>query len=448
MDFDCEDPEIISEGPISIVTRIQAASPADTQFIAIKTSTTIHAKEPHDIIKEARLLALASHPNIIPLIKRELSQRSHSLSLWMPYIPYSLDDLLRSSKFSPHPLISFGSSASSTVPTARELQFVVLAKSIIFQVLCGVSYLHSDNVQIAHRDIKPNNVLLTASGCVQLIDFGIAIRTADEHPAQQGDLWPEPPHRMYFEVSTGPYRAPELLFGPRAYDAFTIDSWSLGVTLAEFFTPLRLLNDDDDDDEPLASESDSDSEPDKPIVPPEPFIIQKGTRVTAPTTRWSRDSLFDGSRGEIGLIWSIFKTRGTPNENNWPSFLGLPDASKVTFVDARAVDLAPLLPNIPPSASNMPLDTKTHAPSTEMICSPLDLIHRFLVYEPSSRLRPTDALHHPWFTVEPGLVLPEGYTGHPPWLDGSNTTFTLENQTRTLGDLLQMNVARQDGREN
>jgi hypothetical protein len=90
------------------------------------------------------------------------------------------------------------------------------------------------------------------------------------------------------------------------------------VTLAEFFTPLRLLNDDEDDDEPIVSESDSDSEPDKPIVPPEPFIIQKGTRVTAPTTRWSRDSLFDGSRGEIGLAWSIFKTRGTPNENNWP----------------------------------------------------------------------------------------------------------------------------------
>jgi serine/threonine protein kinase len=214
----CCSQEIISEGPISIVTRIQAESPAGTQFIAIKTSTTVHAKEPHDIIKEARLLALASHPNvccltvfhvhsltgsqIIPLIKRELS-RSHSLSLWMPYIPYSLDDLLQSSKFSPHPLISFGSTASSTVPTARELQFVVLAKSIIFQVLCGVSYLHSDNVQIAHRDIKPSNVLLTASGCVQLIDFGIAIRTVDEHPAQDGDLWPESPHRMYFEVSTG-----------------------------------------------------------------------------------------------------------------------------------------------------------------------------------------------------------------------------------------------------
>ncbi|KAF9225186.1 kinase-like protein [Gyrodon lividus] len=441
MNFDCEDPEVISEGPISIVTRIEAKSPAGTQFIAIKTSTTTHAKEPHDIIKEARLLALASHPNVIPLIKREMSQRSDSLSLWMPYIPYSLDDLLQSSKFSPHPLVSFENSPSRA-PTPRELQFTVLAKSIIFQVLCGVSYLHSDNVQIAHRDIKPSNVLLTAPGCAQLIDFGIAIRVAEEHATQEGDLWPESVHRMYFEVSTGPYRAPELLFGPRTYDAFAIDSWSLGVTFAEFFTPLRLLCGDDDDDEAPASDSDSDSDPDKPITPLEPFVIPKGTRLSAPATRWARDSLFDSSRGEIGLAWSIFKTRGTPNEDNWPSFLNLPDASKVSFIDVGAVDLAPLLPNLPPSVSKMPLDTKTHAPSTEMICSPLDLVRRFLLYEPSSRLRPPDALCHPWFTAEPGLVLPGDYTGHPPWLNDCNGTFTLENQIRTLGDLLQMAVVR------
>ncbi|KAF9237096.1 kinase-like protein [Melanogaster broomeanus] len=452
MSSNYEDPEVISEGPFSVVTRIETESPdGSTRFIAIKTSTTAHAKEPHDIVKEARLLALASHPNVIPLIKQEMSRRSHSLSLWMPYIPYSLDDLLQSSKFSPHPLISFGSSASSG-PTPRELQFVVLAKSIMFQVLCGAAYLHSANVLIAHRDIKPSNVLLTASGRMQLIDFGIATRVAEEPSAQARDLWPEPAHRMYFEVSTGPYRAPELLFGPRTYDAFAIDAWSLGATLAELFTPLRLLGDEDDDDVGFPeSDSDSGSDsgrgPSQPTTPLEPFIIPKGTRASAPAARWTRNALFDGSRGELGLAWSIFRTRGTPSENNWPSFLSLPDAGKVSFVDVGAVDLAPLLPNLPPSVSEMPLDTKTHTPSAEMTCSLLDLVHRFLVYEPSARLRPADALCHPWFTAEPGLVLPEGYTGHPPSLNDFKYTITLENQTRTLGDLLQMNVARQARRE-
>lgn len=120
----------------------------------------------------------------------------------MPYIPYSLDALLQSSRFSPHPIISFETSSSSS-PTLREVQFVVLAKSIIFQVLCGVSYLHSEHVQIAHRDIKPSNVLLTPSGRAQLIDFGIAFPLGEDRAAKARDLWPESAERMYFEVSTG-----------------------------------------------------------------------------------------------------------------------------------------------------------------------------------------------------------------------------------------------------
>lgn len=120
----------------------------------------------------------------------------------MPYIPYSLDELLQSSRFSPHPIISFGVTTSPS-PTPREVQFAVLAKSIIFQVLYGVSYLHCEHIQIAHRDIKPSNVLLTPSGCAQLIDFGIAFPAGEDSAAKAADLWPEFAGRMYFEVSTG-----------------------------------------------------------------------------------------------------------------------------------------------------------------------------------------------------------------------------------------------------
>lgn len=59
---------IISEGPTSIVTRIESELPDGPRFIAIKTSTTTHAKEPHDIIKEARLLASISNSNVRCLV--------------------------------------------------------------------------------------------------------------------------------------------------------------------------------------------------------------------------------------------------------------------------------------------------------------------------------------------------------------------------------------------
>ena len=139
----------------------------------------------------------------------------------MPYIPYSLDELLQSSRFSPHPIISFGTTTSPS-STPREVEFVVLSKSIVFQVLCGVSYLHSE-LQIAHRDIKPSNVLLTPSGCAQLIDFGIAFRVGEDRAAKARDLWPESAARMYFEVSTG------YVTFPCRYDLYA--SWMLTPSL-------------------------------------------------------------------------------------------------------------------------------------------------------------------------------------------------------------------------
>ena len=66
-----------------------------------------------------------------------------------------------------------------------------------------------------------------------------------------------------------------------------------------------------DDD---ASDGDaSDEETQRPLTPhvvPEDFWRRRG--------EWARDALFNAERGSIGLAWSIFKLRGTPNEVNWP----------------------------------------------------------------------------------------------------------------------------------
>lgn len=110
-------------------------------------------------------------------------------------------------------------------------------------------------------------------------------------------------------LASSPYRAPELLFGARSYDPFTIDLWSLGATFAGFFTPLRFHSDEEDE---FPDESDDDNQP------PNPFIVPKGLDIMDPDARWTRDTLFNGDRGEIGLAWSIFKIRGTPTANTWP----------------------------------------------------------------------------------------------------------------------------------
>ncbi|KAI6017476.1 kinase-like domain-containing protein [Pisolithus marmoratus] len=432
------EPDVVSEGPFSLVTRVRASLPDQpTRWIAIKSSTTNQdlAMKPHDIVKEARLIASTCHPNVIPLIK-QVAERPQWLSLWMPYVPYSLHDLLSSVLFSPHPRVSFGT-ADTSVATPREQRFVVLAKSIMFQVLCAVDYLHQ-TARIAHRDIKPSNVLLTATGCVQLIDFGIAWKQDDDKNTAMRDLWPEQLHDMYFEVSTGAYRAPELLFGPRSYDAFAIDRWSVGVTFAEFFTPIRLRSGEQNDIGTFIG-SDSESDVEELPAPPDPFIMTKGVRPTDPTARWVRDNLFEGERGEIVLASSIFKVRGSPNGTNWPSFMQLPDAGKLLFLETNAVDLAPLLPHLPPSLRHAPLDTKTHTPPVEKSPNPLDLVHRFLVYEPSRRLHTHGALRHPWFFAEPGLLLPQDYTSTE--LEQLEGIKVLANwESKSLGEVIVANL--------
>jgi cyclin-dependent kinase 8/11 len=104
-------------------------------------------------------------------------------------------------------------------------------------------------------------------------------------------------------------RAPELLFGTRCYDANATDLWSLGATLAEFMTPLRLSDPDGEEDE-LDLEGERENA--------RPFITPDVSHMMIPNLRSSRDPLFDASRGEIGLAWSIFKIRGMPTDENCP----------------------------------------------------------------------------------------------------------------------------------
>ncbi|KAK7695125.1 hypothetical protein QCA50_002315 [Cerrena zonata] len=396
--FDPETFGTVAETPSAYVTR--AFLRDDYQRVrplAIKSGSTLpeFSKEPHDIIKELKILSKVSHQNIVELLGHSFDLGTNSLNMWMPFLSHSLANVLDSPLFSPHP-----NPASQHPPApCQAADFTNLAKSLIFQLVAGISYLHSSVLGIAHRDIKPGNALLTCEGCLKLIDFGVAWN--EEVTALPEVLWPEPSDQMYFDVCTGAYRPPELLFGATSYDPFTVDTWSLGVTCAEFFTPIELCSRWDEEEGSYRDNDEGIKDTKRP------FILPRSLDHTRSGLSWSRHSLFDSSRGSIGLAWSIFQIRGTPTDEVWPNFTALPDAQKITFQSTPAVDLVVLLPNLPTGC--LLTFNGSHFPSTTMVPSPLDLLQRFLVYPPDQRLKAVDALRHPWFRQD-ALILPEGYS--------------------------------------
>src|SRR4051794_23358861 len=97
-------------------------------------------------------------------------------------------------------------------------------KSILFQLLNGVHYLHTNWVM--HRDLKPANIMVTSKGEVRIGDLGLA------------RLFNKPLNSLFSGdkvVVTIWYRAPELLLGARHYTA-AVDMWAVGCIFAELLS--------------------------------------------------------------------------------------------------------------------------------------------------------------------------------------------------------------------
>lgn len=133
-----------------------------------------------------------------------------------------------------------------------------LVASIFKQIIHGLHHIHEHGY--FHRDMKPENLLITTTGLddypafqpdsrtvlpperdviviVKLADFGLARETASI-----------PPYTEY--VSTRWYRAPEVLLRSKDYSN-PVDLWALGTILAELVNLKPLFPGDSEVDQIL-----------------------------------------------------------------------------------------------------------------------------------------------------------------------------------------------------
>ena len=85
------------------------------------------------------------------------------------------------------------------------------------------------------------------------------------------------------------------------------------------------------------------------------------------------------------------------------TFMELPDASKINFIDSPGVHLSTLLPHLdaPPQHGK-----EVHFPPADQEQTVADLLQRLLIYPPYLRLKAVEALRHPWLLGDGPLVLP------------------------------------------
>uniref|UniRef100_A0AC34FGU6 Protein kinase domain-containing protein n=1 Tax=Panagrolaimus sp. ES5 TaxID=591445 RepID=A0AC34FGU6_9BILA len=88
-----------------------------------------------------------------------------------------------------------------------------LVADLILQLFSAVAYLHQDKLKLIHRDIKPDNILIS-----QIADYNYLVKLGDLGHARK-----IPPIEIYFRQ---PYSMP-------------IDLWSAGCVLAEILIPAN-----------------------------------------------------------------------------------------------------------------------------------------------------------------------------------------------------------------
>jgi predicted Ser/Thr protein kinase len=151
------------------------------------------------LVREARIIGLADHPNIV---------KFYDLGLWENGIYVAME---------------FIEGLSLRHFIKQENLIHRRALEIILQVAYALAHLHGQG--IIHRDIKPDNIIVTESGDIKLVDYGIS-QFANEDKRDQVT-------KRVVRIGTPRYMSPEQM--ERAKISFNSDIYSLAIVAYELY---------------------------------------------------------------------------------------------------------------------------------------------------------------------------------------------------------------------
>lgn len=249
-----------------------------------------------------------------------------------------------------------------------------LVRKFAKQVLKALSFLARKDVDVIHCDLKPENILLKhpkKSG-VKVIDFGSSCRSNK---------------RMYSYIQSRFYRSPEVMLG-LPYSV-AIDMWSLGCILVEMHTG-----------EPLFSGSDQFDQMQKIV---KTLGMIPGEMLDRANDQ-NRQQFFDLESSTSGKSnWKLRQSKRTASKESSPA--------KPQLNEEEEERKGLIVPSADPIASLSEIvqsgpRQKKKFPPVEALNSPqnyalfVDLVNKMLAYEPSDRIKPNEALNHPFIAEQ------------------------------------------------
>lgn len=248
--------EQLGEG--SYATVFKGISMLTSKVVALK-EIRLQQEEgtPFTAIREASLLKGLKHSNIVTL--HDIIHTKDTLTFVFEFVHTDLSQYLEKHTGGLNP---------------RNV------KLFLFQLLRGLAYCHQR--RILHRDLKPQNLLISEIGELKLADFGLARAKS------------VPSHTYSHEVVTLWYRPPDVLLGSTNYST-SLDVWGVGCIFTEMVSGVAT---------------------------------------------------FPGMKDAWDQLDRIWKVLGTPTEDTWETVSNLPNYQPDRFEFYRQQRLSAVIPKL------------------------------------------------------------------------------------------------------